>query len=168
MDLESPPEVVDAAGWREVSQFLYALVGYLLACVLVSPGRRPFLPGPLPSSSLSYIPKPCNGQNWPKELQSSKGKENNSNTTLKSCSLLRVQSAFHIFRNGSLIFGCGAKLASVDHLGSGARALCNDSHKALSKMVTLTVNNCMTFTRKLMTCPLTKTNRHRKWCYHRS
>ena len=33
-----------------------------MAGVCASPGRRPFLPGPL-SPPLSYIPQPCNGPN---------------------------------------------------------------------------------------------------------
>ena len=33
-----------AAGWRDTSPLLFALVAYLLAGVSASPGRRPFLP----------------------------------------------------------------------------------------------------------------------------
>ena len=45
----------------------------LEAGVLASPGRRPFLPGPL-SPPLSYIPQPCNGPNGPKGLHFNKPK----------------------------------------------------------------------------------------------
>ena len=38
---------------------------------LDSPGQRPFLPEPLSSPS-SYFPRPCNGPNGPKGLQSNK------------------------------------------------------------------------------------------------
>ena len=50
-----------AAGWMDASQMLFALVAYLLAGT-VSPGLRPFLPGPLsPPLPLSYIPWPNTG-----------------------------------------------------------------------------------------------------------
>ena len=57
-DLELPVrQLAVAAGWRDASQLLFALVAYLLAAVLASPGRRPFLPGPLsPPYPTSHSP----------------------------------------------------------------------------------------------------------------
>ena len=42
----APRKLAAAVGWRDAFQLPDALVAYLLAGA-VSPGRRPFLPGPL-------------------------------------------------------------------------------------------------------------------------
>ena len=52
---------------------------------LASPGRRPFLPGPL-STPLSYILQLCNGPNRPKRLQSNKPKKGVMSAILQSIS----------------------------------------------------------------------------------